>query len=294
MPPKIPLPTDDDLAPEHREMLANLPPLNVFRMVAGAPRAVRPFLELGGAVLSTALDARRREIAVLRVAHATKARYEWAQHEQLGRSVGVTEAEIDSISIEARVCSLDDECNLICRVADEVSRDVRLSDDSLEQIIDRYGPREAAELILLVSYYNMVSRFLESTRVELENEPLLRRQTPSSIAREPGDDRGLASDLPGHAAAVGCVRLNEIVQGAQIVGEGADESEAPSLGDALQRAVDATNQALAGEPSSTADLTQEEADTIAEQSPPETRVSPTSARSPTDTGDESTLSRWFG
>jgi len=63
--PKIPLLTDDELEPEQRELLANLPPLNVFRMVAGAPRAVRPFLALGGAVLSTALDARRREIAVL-------------------------------------------------------------------------------------------------------------------------------------------------------------------------------------------------------------------------------------
>jgi AhpD family alkylhydroperoxidase len=173
VPPEIPLPTDDELEPEHREMLANLPQLNVFRMVAGAPRAVRPFMELGGAVLSTALDARRREIAVLRVAHATRAPYEWAQHKQIAEKVGVTAEEIDAIDSEDPVASLDEECNLICRVADEVSRDVRLSDDALEQIIERYGPREAAELILLVSYYNMVSRFLESTRVQIEQEPLL-------------------------------------------------------------------------------------------------------------------------
>ena len=187
MPPKIPLPTDDELKSEHRELLAELPPLNVFRMVAGAPRAVRPFLALGSAVLSTALDARRREIAVLRVAHATGAPYEWAQHEQLARNVGVTEAEVDAVDREEPVTSLDDECNLICRVADEVSRDVRLSDEALEQILDRYGPREAAELILLVSYYNMVSRFLESTRVEVEGRPLLGGQTPGSIAGRPGD-----------------------------------------------------------------------------------------------------------
>ncbi len=173
MPSKIPLPSDDELDREHREMLAGLPPLNVFRMVAGAPRAVRPFMALGRAVLSTALDARRREIAVLRVAHATRAPYEWAQHEQLARNVGVTDAEIRAIGSEDPVASLDEEVNLICRVADEVSRDVRLSDDALEQIVERYGPREAAELILLVSYYNMVSRFLESTRVEIEQEPLL-------------------------------------------------------------------------------------------------------------------------
>jgi 4-carboxymuconolactone decarboxylase len=188
--PTIPLPADDDLEPERREMLTNLPPLNVFRMVAVGPRAVRPFLELGAAVLSTALDARRREIAVLTVAHATNSSYEWARHEQLGRSVGVTDAEIDSIGTEECVSSLDEECNLNCRVADEVSRDVRLSDEALEQIIDRCGPREAAELILLVSYYNMVSRFLESTRVELEDEPLLGGQTPSSIGRRPSDQRG--------------------------------------------------------------------------------------------------------
>jgi len=187
VPPKIPLPSDDELDPEHREMLANLPPLNVFRMVAGAPRAVRPFMALGRAVLSTALDARRREMAVLRVAHATRAPYEWAQHEQLARNVGVTEEEIKAIGGKDAVTSPDEEVDLICRVADEVSRDVRLSDEALEQIINRYGPREAAELILLVSYYNMVSRFLESTRVEVEDEPLLRGQTPGSIARGPGD-----------------------------------------------------------------------------------------------------------
>jgi AhpD family alkylhydroperoxidase len=180
--PKIPLPIDDELEPEHRELLAKLPPLNVFRMVAGSPRAVRPFLELGGAVLSTVLDARRREIAVLRVARATRARYEWVQHEQLARNVGVAEAEIEAIAAEERVTSLDEECNLICRVADEVSRDVRLSDEALDQIIDRYGPRDAAELILLVSYYNMVSRFLESTRVEVEDQALLTGETPGSIA----------------------------------------------------------------------------------------------------------------
>jgi len=183
VPPSIALPGDEELEPDQRELLARLPALNIFRMVAGAPRAMRPFLQLGSAVLSTALDARRREIAVLRVAFATGARYEWAQHEQLARTAGVTQAEIDTVATEQPVRSLDDEGNLICRVADEVSRDVRLSDEALQSIIDLYGPREAAELILLVSYYNMVSRFLESTRVQLEEEPLLEGQTPGAMAR---------------------------------------------------------------------------------------------------------------
>jgi hypothetical protein len=51
MQPKIPLPTDAELGPEKLAMLAKLPGLNVFRMVAGTAGAARPFLQLGGAVL---------------------------------------------------------------------------------------------------------------------------------------------------------------------------------------------------------------------------------------------------
>jgi AhpD family alkylhydroperoxidase len=172
----IPLPSDHEISSEHQEMLGKVPPLNVFRMVAGTRRALRPFLQLGRAVLSTALDTRRRECAVLRVAHATGAGYEWAQHERLARQAGVTDAEIQAIATEEPVSSLDPELNLLCRVADEVSRNVRLSDEALAQIVERYGAREAAEVILLVSYYNMVSRFLESTRVELEDDSPLENQ----------------------------------------------------------------------------------------------------------------------
>jgi hypothetical protein len=48
-----------------------------------------------------------------------------------------------------------------------------LSDDALEQILARYGTRQATELIVCCAYFNMLSRFLESTRVELEPEPPL-------------------------------------------------------------------------------------------------------------------------
>ena len=97
----------------------------------------------------------------------------------------MSEAEVAAIGTEEPVTSLDEKCNLICRVTDEISRDVWLSDEALEQIIARYGPREASEVILLVSYYNMVSRFLESTRVEVEDEPLVAGQTPDSFSRRP-------------------------------------------------------------------------------------------------------------
>ena len=171
MPPKIPLPDDADLDAESLEILAKLPPLNVFRMMANAPASFRSLIEFAFSLLVTSeFDARKREIAILRVAHVTRASYEWFQHVIVAKRVGVTDQEIEKIGVNGPVVGLDEEGNLLCRVADEISNEVRLGDDALQQILDRYGTRQATELILCVSYFNLLSRFLESTRVELEEE----------------------------------------------------------------------------------------------------------------------------
>jgi hypothetical protein len=76
----------------------------------------------------------------------------------------------------------------------------------------------------------------------------------------------LARELTGHRA-VGHLRLNvnEIVQGDQIVLEGVEGQEAPELAAALQRAVDAANQAIADEPKRPGNVSQQEADAIASE-----------------------------
>ncbi len=171
---KVPLPSDAELTPEIRDVLATLPPLNIFRMIAQAPANLKPFVDYGTSLLfQTEFDGRKREIAVLRVAHVTRSRYEWHQHVTIARRVGVTDEEIAKIAVDGPARGLDDEGNLLCRVADEISRDVRLSDEALSAILERYGRRQAIELILVCSHFNMVSRILESTRVEVEGEDVL-------------------------------------------------------------------------------------------------------------------------
>ncbi|MET0152342.1 MAG: carboxymuconolactone decarboxylase family protein [Candidatus Binatia bacterium] len=159
MPVTIPLPTDAELTPELREILDSLPALNIFRMPANAPANLKPFVDYGLSLLfCTELDARKREIAILRVAHVTRSRYEWTQHATLARRVGVTDAEIAALAVDGPVVGLGEDGQLLCRVAEEISRDVRLSDEALRTILDRYGRRQAVELILCCSHFNMVSR----------------------------------------------------------------------------------------------------------------------------------------
>jgi hypothetical protein len=91
----------------------------------------------------------------------------------------------------------------------------------------------------------------------------------------------LGNEMAGHAA-VGRLRLNEIVHGDQIVLEGVEASEAPALAGAFRRAVDAAN--CAGGQNSSANVAQEEADAIADQI----------ALEPAGERDQVTPCGWFG
>lgn len=166
---RIPLPTDEQLPASARKILGNLPPANVFRMVANAPSSLAGFVQLAGSILlQSELDGRLREIAVLRVAHVTGSRYEWEQHIRIAAQMGVTTAEMALLATDSPVQGLGEKELLVCRAAEEISRDVRLSNEALSALLATFGQRQTTELILCCAYFNMLSRFLESTRVELD------------------------------------------------------------------------------------------------------------------------------
>ena len=77
----------------------------------------------------------------------------------------------------------------------------------------------------------------------------------------------LANELTGHAA-VGHLRIREVVQGSDLVLDGVEEGEAPALGACLERAVAATNATSDPAEPPSANMPQEAADSIAVQVSP--------------------------
>jgi 4-carboxymuconolactone decarboxylase len=165
---RIPLPTDEELTAEAREYLADLPPLNVIRMFAGAPAALRPMAELGQAILLHAeLDHRLREIAILAVAHTAGSSYEALQHANLCRLIGMPEAEIRAAS-DGDVDQLDPDSRLVWRFGEQIARDVRADEQLTAQILQRFGRRQATELVIACAYYSAVARVIETCGVQIE------------------------------------------------------------------------------------------------------------------------------
>jgi len=157
--------------PRVQEALAGLAvPLNIFRMVAHAEANFRPFLRYGASILGRQqLGARLRELAILRVANLSRARYEWVQHVPIGKAAGITDAQIVALETgNATADCFDARDQLVLRFTDEVVRDVRASDGTFAELARHFPPQEIVELILAIGFYMAVARLLETTAVDIE------------------------------------------------------------------------------------------------------------------------------
>ncbi|MDI1351473.1 MAG: carboxymuconolactone decarboxylase family protein [bacterium] len=166
----VPLPKDDQLPESIKNTLDRLPSLNVFRMLSNVPGSFHSYIDLAKSLLGDGkFDARLREIAVLRQAHLLKSKYEWHQHVFLAKTNGVTDDEITIIKKENPVTSLGDEENFMCLISEELTLNANLSDSTFEQLFTRYSVELGMELILCLSYVNMLGRFINASRVQIED-----------------------------------------------------------------------------------------------------------------------------
>jgi alkylhydroperoxidase family enzyme len=168
---RIPYVEPENASPEVREILERLPvKLNIFKIMAHAETSFRPLLTLGTSILGQQkLDARLRELAILRVAKLSSAEYEWVQHVPIARHTGASDAEIDALEqgdIEA-ACFGELE-RAVLRFTDEVVRDVGTSDATFAAASKHLSNQEIVELILAIGFYMTVARLMETTRIDLD------------------------------------------------------------------------------------------------------------------------------
>jgi alkylhydroperoxidase family enzyme len=186
--PVDPAATPDDV----REALDNLPPLNIFRTLAHAETAFRPFLRFGGAVLGRmSLDPVVRELAILAVAKEAEADYEWVQHVAIGKAVGVTDAQIAALAASDS-CAPEGADERIRRAGERdgsggdgafpftapqqaaielaacAVRGPRISDDLYDCIRAQFSEREIVELLVAIGEYLMLARVMTILELDVD------------------------------------------------------------------------------------------------------------------------------
>jgi alkylhydroperoxidase family enzyme len=154
-----------------REVFARLPVhLNIFKLMAQAETCFRPLLRLGTAILGRQkLPSKLRELAILRVAALSGARYEWVQHVPIAQHVGAKDDQVAAIErgeIEAPCFDATERAAL--RLASELVEGVRARDATYAEVARWLCPQEIVELIVAVGYYRMLATLMETAAIDLD------------------------------------------------------------------------------------------------------------------------------
>ncbi len=171
---RIPYP---DLAalPESVRNVVGPNPANVAHMLAAASEPVFNVIHQVGAAFinGSPLPAQLREISILRVGYLSNAQYETFQHEAAARHVGLTEEQITAIREGgAASVALGATGAAVLAFVDDLVRNVRPSDDTLDGVRKHLTDTQVVDLTLVIGAYMMISRFLETTGVEIDTKPI--------------------------------------------------------------------------------------------------------------------------
>ncbi len=144
--------------------------LNVARMIANSDAAFYPFSMLGNSLLTRSkLDARLRELAILRTAKVSRSVYEWTQHVPIAKATGVTDEQVAAVENWESAKCFSDLDRLVLKFTDEVARNVKGSRETLDALKKHMGAAEIVELVMSIGFWGMVARVLETTEVDLED-----------------------------------------------------------------------------------------------------------------------------
>ena len=105
---------------------------------------------------------------ILRAAKVLNAPYEAQANVQMAKNAGLSPAEIEAAATDGPVSGIDPEYVLVCKATDELSKSGTLRDQTLRELLDRYGETISRKIVLMIGWFNMLSLFLNGCRVPLE------------------------------------------------------------------------------------------------------------------------------
>jgi alkylhydroperoxidase family enzyme len=143
--------------------------VNIFTTLVRHPGLYRRWLPFGGKLLlGGSLDARQRELLILRTATNCSAEYEWGQHVGIARQIGISDEEIRRVREGPSADGWSRHEATLLRAADELHESAEIGDRTWSALAAAYDEKQLIELCMLIGHYHMVAFTLNSLRVQRE------------------------------------------------------------------------------------------------------------------------------
>lgn len=159
--------TPEELDAADRDLLVR--PVHLYRAMVNAPGITRAFLALANQIRHRSrLDARLRELVILRVAWITRSAYEWSHHVRIGRDFGVTDADF-GVVMQPETAPAGSAEAAVLRAASEIAEgDGTLAEGTLALLHAHLAEDALTELLLTTSLYVGLARFIRAAGIEVE------------------------------------------------------------------------------------------------------------------------------
>ncbi|MBE3604726.1 carboxymuconolactone decarboxylase family protein [bacterium] len=144
--------------------------VNIFRVLMQHPKLARAWSKFASYILSDqqTLNARDREIAILRIGWLNQAPYEWEQHVRIAKAAGITDDEIERIGKGPKAGWNRHDAALI-QAADDLFENSVVSDETWKTLAERYNTQQMMDVVFTIGQYNLVSWALNSLGVPLDD-----------------------------------------------------------------------------------------------------------------------------
>lgn len=143
--------------------------LNIFRVMMNHPKLTRRWTVFAGHVLQKqTVPLRERELLILRIGWLNQSEYEWAQHVEIAKRSGISEAEIERIKQRPSAGWNAHEAALL-QAADDLFENSVVSDQTWAALSVDFSTEQMMDMVFTVGQYNMVSWALNSFGVPLDD-----------------------------------------------------------------------------------------------------------------------------
>jgi alkylhydroperoxidase family enzyme len=144
--------------------------LNLFRVMMNHPKLTRRWTVFAGHVLQKqTVPPRERELLILRIGWLNQSEYEWAQHVEIARRSGVSEAEIERVRQGPGAAGWGAHDAALLQAADDLFERSVVSDAAWAALASGYSTEQMMDLVFTVGQYNLVSWALNSFGVPLDD-----------------------------------------------------------------------------------------------------------------------------
>lgn len=150
--------------------------INIFKLIAQSDNAAADVLKLGHTLSrGSSLVTVHREVVILRVAKLTGAGYQAHEHHAVALRAGFSEEKIQAVADypdDSMIATLTSIEHLLIDFTDAIIKTTTVPDELFREVHNHFGDSKTVELVLLIGFYMMIGRVMNTFEVDLEDGPV--------------------------------------------------------------------------------------------------------------------------